>query len=172
MFPKDWSPNRESNPRPLPYQGSALPLSYLGIQTNLTPVKPNCRSSLREWSELTDSNRQQPPWKGGTLPIELSSLTPFSFNVPSSVPRRLKWAEVGSNHRRHSQRIYSPPPLTTRASTLFKLCLPLLSRRRKFSQRRDLNPRPTDYKSVALPTELRWLETPSFTLMANTLSLF
>ena len=24
------------------------------------------------------------------------------------------------------------------------------------SQRRDLNPRPTDYKSVALPTELRW----------------
>ena len=25
-----------------------------------------------------------------------------------------------------------------------------------WSQRRDLNPRPTDYKSVALPTELRW----------------
>ena len=26
-----------------------------------------------------------------------------------------------------------------------------------WSQRRDSNPRPTDYKSVALPTELRWL---------------
>ena len=25
-----------------------------------------------------------------------------------------------------------------------------------WSQRRDLNPRPTDYKSVALPAELRW----------------
>jgi hypothetical protein len=25
-----------------------------------------------------------------------------------------------------------------------------------WSQRRDSNPRPTDYKSVALPTELRW----------------
>jgi hypothetical protein len=27
---------------------------------------------------------------------------------------------------------------------------------RNWSQRRDSNPRPTDYKSVALPTELRW----------------
>jgi Na+(H+)/acetate symporter ActP len=27
------------------------------------------------------------------------------------------WAELDSNQRRHSQRIYSPPPLTTRAST-------------------------------------------------------
>ena len=26
----------------------------------------------------------------------------------------------------------------------------------KWSQRRDSNPRPTDYKSVALPAELRW----------------
>ncbi len=42
------------------------------------------------------------------------------------------------------QRIYSPPPLATRA--------PL----RLWSQRRDSNPRPTNYKSVALPTELRW----------------
>src|ERR1035437_657207 len=25
------SPDRDSNPRPLPYQGSALPLSYLGV---------------------------------------------------------------------------------------------------------------------------------------------
>ena len=26
----------------------------------------------------------------------------------------------------------------------------------RWSQRRELNPRPTDYKSVALPSELRW----------------
>jgi hypothetical protein len=26
-----------------------------------------------------------------------------------------------------------------------------------WSQRRESNPRPTDYKSVALPSELRWL---------------
>ena len=29
----------------------------------------------------------------------------------------LQWAELDSNQRRHSQRIYSPPPLTTRAPT-------------------------------------------------------
>ena len=28
----------------------------------------------------------------------------------------------------------------------------------KWSQRRESNPRPTDYKSVALPSELRWLQ--------------
>ncbi len=29
-MPSDWSRWRELNPRPLPYQGSALPLSYNG----------------------------------------------------------------------------------------------------------------------------------------------
>src|SRR6478609_9932986 len=27
---RNWSPNRDLNPRPHPYQGCALPLSYLG----------------------------------------------------------------------------------------------------------------------------------------------
>jgi hypothetical protein len=31
-----------------------------------------------------------------------------------------------------------------------------------WSQRRELNPRPTDYKSVALPAELRWLNNLTF----------
>ena len=39
-------------------------------------------------------------------------LTLFIFN---------KWAELDLNQRRRSQRIYSPPPLTTRASTLFSI---------------------------------------------------
>jgi hypothetical protein len=43
-----------------------------------------------------------------------------------------------------SQRIYSPPHL----ATLVPLQL--------WSQRQESNPRPTDYKSVALPAELRW----------------
>jgi hypothetical protein len=29
--PKNWCPLRESDPRPLPYQGSALPLSQKGF---------------------------------------------------------------------------------------------------------------------------------------------
>ncbi len=45
------------------------------------------------------------------------------------------------------QRIYSPPPLATRAPHhTFS----------GWSQRRDLNPQPADYKSGALPVELRW----------------
>ena len=55
------------------------------------------------------------------------------------------------NLRRHRRQIYSLFPLTTREPHLdnrfFFAC---------WSQRRDSNPRPTDYKSVALPTELRW----------------
>ena len=78
----------------------------------------------RGWSELTDSNRQQSPWKGDTLPIELSS--PNLDFVPST--KLEKWAEVDLNHRRRSQRIYSPPPLTTRASTLFQVFLAFLAK--------------------------------------------
>ena len=68
------SPDRELNPRPLPYQGSALPLSYLG--------------------KITLSQTQQSDWGS--------------------------WVGVVSNHCRHSQRIYSPSPLTTRAPTLLR----------------------------------------------------
>jgi hypothetical protein len=31
---KSWCPWRESDPRPLPYQGSALPLSHMGDSFN------------------------------------------------------------------------------------------------------------------------------------------
>ena len=70
---------------------------------------------------------------------------------------------MDSNHRRLSQRIYSPPPLATRASLDIKYrsdalailptaCLLVIY---SWSWRRDLNPRPSDYKSDALPTVLR-----------------
>src|SRR5699024_3794850 len=52
------------NRRPLPYHGSALPLSYngfLGANPKGTSGRP-------------ESNRQHSPWKGDTLPIELRPL--------------------------------------------------------------------------------------------------
>ena len=88
-----------------------------------------------------------------------------------------KWGLQDLNLCRRSQRIYSPPPLTTRANPPKKsriscvtccrfaqlfvigpflddgLILAFLYEK---SQRRDSNPRPADYKSAALPTELRW----------------
>lgn len=45
-----------------------------------------------------------------------------SIALPLGYARRFKrlnfWAELDLNQRRQSQRIYNPPPLTTRASTL------------------------------------------------------
>jgi hypothetical protein len=58
------------------------------------------------------------------------------------------WRGEDSNLRRLSRQIYSLLPLAAREPLH---CPP------NWSQRRESNPRPTDYKSVALPSELRWL---------------
>ena len=55
---------------------------------------------------------------------------------------------MDSNHRSKKQQIYSLPPLATRE--LFLIIYSF-----KWSWRWDSNPRPADYKSAALPTELR-----------------
>ena len=54
------------------------------------------------------------------------------------------WRRVDSNHRSETQQIYSLPPLATRE----------LLRMKFWSWWTDSNPRPADYKSAALPTEL------------------
>ena len=54
------------------------------------------------------------------------------------------WGKVDSNHRRHCQQIYSLSPLATREFPHMKF----------WSWWTDLNPRPADYKSAALPAEL------------------
>ena len=54
---------------------------------------------------------------------------------------------MDSNHRRHCQQIYSLSPLATREFPHMKFCA-------DWSWWTDSNPRPADYKSAALPTEL------------------
>ena len=54
------------------------------------------------------------------------------------------WRRMDSNHRSRRQQIYSLPPLATRELLHMKL----------WSWWTDSNPRPADYKSAALPTEL------------------
>ncbi len=61
------------------------------------------------------------------------------------------WWGEDSNLRRLRRQIYSLFPLAAREPHRYY----------QWSQRRDSNPRPTDYKSVALPAELRW-HTPCF----------
>ena len=57
------------------------------------------------------------------------------------------WAGVDSNHRSRRRQIYSLLPLATREPTHIKFT-------KKWSWWTDSNPRPADYKSAALPTEL------------------
>ena len=58
------------------------------------------------------------------------------------------WKVVDSNHRSHRRQIYSLFPLATRET--FHINFYQLD----WSWWTDLNPRPADYKSAALPTEL------------------
>ena len=58
---------------------------------------------------------------------------------------------MDSNHRSVPRQIYSLLPLATREPTH----IPMLPRFKEWSWRWDLNPQPADYKSAALPIELR-----------------
>ena len=107
------------------------------------------RSKLR-MKEKSATRRQGDGAKRGSLGVSRS----FS---PSPPPRVLSlilhpcspWCRgQDSNLRRAlARRVYSPVPLTARP--------PLHASAACWSRRRDLNPRPSDYKSDALPTELR-----------------
>ena len=89
-------------------------------------------------SERRVSNPQPPAWKAGALPIELLSLILASMRQPLLS----LWGQEDSNLRSSRNR--------------FTVCpiWPLWYIPIKKSRRRDSNPRPTDYKSVALPAEL------------------
>ena len=92
------------NSRPLPYQGSALPLSYTGVV----------------WSGRRGSNPRPSAWKADALPTEL--LPRIIPALPITQPAEIfdiLWARMDSNHRRHRQQIYSLPHLATLVLALF-----------------------------------------------------
>ena len=109
-------------------------LSYVGTQKNIQKI---LKVLPQKWSGKRDSNPRPSAWKADALPIEL-------------FPHLLKfwWGGEDSNLRRLSRQIYSLIPLTTREPPLTNLNF-------LWSWREDLNLRPADYKSAALPTELR-----------------
>jgi hypothetical protein len=144
----------------------------------------------KQWSGRRGSNSRHSAWKAEALPTELLPhiiirILPFyrtrqsgaslkftpccSATIRHVVPndpdttaisyKRLAkqlgwWWGEDSNLRRRRRQIYSLFPLATREPHQILI---------SWSQRRDSNPRPTDYKSVALPAELRWLKHPSIT---------
>jgi hypothetical protein len=130
------------NSRPPPYQGGALPLSYLGGLRVVTAV--SCRYVR---SGRPGSNRRHSAWKADALPTEL---------LPRCCDPVLRgWRVVGSNHCRHKPadlqsapfgRSGNPPKLFAFLSLKPTGCEPI-----RRSWRRDLNPQPPVYKTGALP---------------------
>ena len=72
-----------------------------------------------------------------------TTLIPLHATTLDTKPGEIWWREKDSNLRRLSRQIYSLIPLATRE--------PL---HRKWCRHQESNSGPTDYKSVALPTEL------------------
>jgi hypothetical protein len=71
----------------------------------------------------------------------------FTLHFSFSAFAEFWWERMDSNHRSRRQQSYSLPPLATREHSPIKLYV-------LWSWWTDLNPRPADYKSAALPTEL------------------
>ena len=71
------------NPRPLPYQGSALPLSYLGLLSQfkvfscIYNFEKRIRTKNSKWSGRRGSNSRPTAWKAVALPAELLPLDYF-----------------------------------------------------------------------------------------------
>ena len=112
---------RDLNPRPLPYQGSALPLSYIGI-------RPSGHNRAEDGAQTRD------PQLGRLMLYRLSY-----FRRRDSGRRWIRTTEG------ISQQIYSLPHLATLVFALIKLRLIL-----SLSLLSDSNQRPRDYKSRAL----------------------
>ena len=127
-----WSGKRDSNPRPSAWKADALPLSYSRADRDRLGRTPR-----RSWTLASAGEPPVRPRAGGE--------------------RRIRTSEA------LRRQIYSLLPLTARESP-HDPRPPLVPRRqaeprppRVWSWRRDLNPRPADYKSAALPAELRQL---------------
>ena len=132
-----WCPWRGLNTRPLPYQGSALPLSYMGKIIN----KSNTYKKYRPLTGAGEGNRTlvvslegfcstielHPPDTFEKTPchttIRESANNPKQPNTQHTKSRHLHpqkhlqktwWRGKDSNLRRLSQQIYSLPPLTAR----------------------------------------------------------
>jgi hypothetical protein len=98
----------------------------------------NSQESKRMLERVIGIDPTSSAWKAGVLPLnytrKIKMVEGGGFEPPKAEPADLQSAPFG-----HS----GTPPL-------FKFL-----RQNKWSWRRDLNPQPADYKSAALPVELR-----------------
>ena len=67
------SPDRDLNSRPLPYQGSALPLSYLGI----TPLPHSRQGRFETWAVVVSNHGRRKSTDLQSVPFNHSGNDPF-----------------------------------------------------------------------------------------------
>ena len=102
----DWCPWRGSNARPLPYQGSALPLSHMGIDTglgthSLLSSSTQARSDRLVFFAFLERETGIEPassaWKAGVLPLNYSRP---GEPLATCQPEFVWWRRLDSNQRR------------------------------------------------------------------------
>ncbi len=105
-----WCPWAGLNCRPLPYQGSALPLSYMGILLAIQKISQPQRGAGEGNRTLVIS------LEGFSSTIELHPQNHLpaaqSTNKLDHLVQHSWWREKDSNLRRQSRQIYSLIPLT------------------------------------------------------------
>ena len=139
-----WSPYPDLNWGPLPYQGSALPLSYMGIISTLSRTT-NLNFARHIMERVKGIEPSYSDWKSEVLPLNYTRKIScaagyqlliilsnqlrgrFSSEPTQNRARNRKhyklltirsstiwWRGVDSNHRRRSRQIYNLIPLATR----------------------------------------------------------
>jgi hypothetical protein len=102
--PNRWCPWRGSNARPPPYQGGALPLSHMGIDTGLStedkPQRPNPWRPRHNPKLLERETGIEPvslAWKAKVLPLNYSRTRSRFTSKNTSLAW---WRRLDSNQRR------------------------------------------------------------------------
>ena len=129
-----WCPWRGLNTRPLPYQGSALPLSYMGancffaamlpVGKRVTGAGEGNRTLVVSLEGFCSTIELHPPgtFEKNSLPhhnprirkLPDTQHTKSRYLHPQKHLQKTWWRGKDSNLRRLSQQIYSLPPLTAR----------------------------------------------------------
>ena len=103
------------------------------VKKNSTPIKSWVINSAQSWNRTSDTRIFSPLlYQLSYLGLHKSSgdriwtydlrvMSPTSFQTAPPRGKKIKWAEMDSNHRSITQQIYSLSPLATRESTHFSL---------------------------------------------------
>jgi hypothetical protein len=174
LYPAILSERGDSNSRPSPWQGDALPAELLSLVKKQSSMLTMVVDFTNGWFPVTcyECTIEQGPSHSilghlillgnyshkprflsmGANPILCKKV---SLSGEVVLPHHLCTGRTTSFSKLFLRRGRYEYPVTLESDSL--QAVSFLSSIHTLSHQRDSNPRPTDYKSVALPTELWWL---------------